>query len=514
MRTIKRTSHVLNKQKYEKVEKLCKSYSREKNSWLDTLKSWDYQSFLGMPRKIRDQFVDRKYVSRYGMQARHWKLALQDAAETWDKYWQSIFVKVRSKISSRKTIKDEERHYAFWLLKGYQQFAEMMKGKAPKPNFEILTYPSIAGYVRRLMKKNMGKPPRAKKSKSAKFDSGCYSVFEHKGVQYLKLMSLESGKRIVIPLKGKGKIEGNITIVANEQIVAVHISKELKKRKSHSGPIEAVDFGYSEVMTDTEGARYGTKFGELLTKATDSRHEKMQKRQRLHHIQKKDDKKAKRILKYNLGRYKLKETAKKTKAALEVEINTGINTLLKKKRPSILITEDLRHHFTYNNSKKMNRKLSAWVRGKLQDRVSFKALAEGFRHEQVNPAYGSQSCPSCDFVDHRNRKGDKFKCLHCAHEDMADRAAALNYLRRFGDGDIGRYMPYSQVKTMLLNKFHRRLETGKPVTVPGRTLETASDVSLQQSVEITKRSQPGEKISLNRAVTQRAKQNKHVLTRF
>ncbi len=124
----------------------------------------------------------------------------------------------------------------------------------------------------------------------------------------------------------------------------------------------------------------------------------------------------------------------------------------------------------------MNRRLSSWLRGKLQDRIAFKALAEGFRHEQVNPAYGSQSCPFCEFVDHRNRKNDRFQCLHCGHEDISDRIAALNYARRFGDPEIGRYTPYRQVKTILLDRFHRRLETGQPVTVPGRTLETVMEM--------------------------------------
>src|SRR5271170_5419592 len=92
------------------------------------------------------------------------------------------------------------------------------------------------------------------------------------------------------------------------------------------------------------------------------------------------------------------------------------------------------------------RKLSSWIRGKIQDRVAFKALAEGFRHEQVNPAYGSQSCPFCEFVDQRNRIGDRFQCLHCRHENTADRIAALNYARRLNDPEIGLYTPYSQVK--------------------------------------------------------------------
>src|SRR4051812_28912352 len=62
-------------------------------------------------------------------------------------------------------------------------------------------------------------------------------------------------------------------------------------------------------------------------------------------------------------------------------------------------------------------------------------------------------------------KGDIYKCLHCKHKDQADRVAALNYARRFSDSDVGLYMPYSQVKTILLDRFHHRLETGQPVTV-------------------------------------------------
>jgi hypothetical protein len=59
----------------------------------------------------------------------------------------------------------------------------------------------------------------------------------------------------------------------------------------------------------------------------------------------------------------------------------------------------------------------------------------------------------------------------------------LNYARRFGDPEIDLYMPYSQVKTLLLDRFHRRLETGEPATVPGRTLETVTNACPQAIVE-------------------------------
>jgi transposase len=42
-------------------------------------------------------------------------------------------------------------------------------------------------------------------------------------------------------------------------------------------------------------------------------------------------------------------------------------------------------------------------------------------------------------VDQKNRKEDRFQCLHCGHVDLSDRVAALNYARRFGDPEIGQY---------------------------------------------------------------------------
>lgn len=516
MRTIKRKALKLNCTKMASIISLCKAYAKEKNHWLDVLKDWKYQALLGTPRKIRDEFIHKNYQSISGMQARHWKLALQDAVETWDKHWKAKFVPLRSKIASH--FKHEaERHYAYWLIKGYSQFSEMMQGKVPTPNFDIniACCQKVANFIQRQVKKQKVSRPVIKKARSVKFDSSCYSFFENNGTQYIKIMSLEKGKRILIPLSGKGPIEGNISLVLDEEDLFIHISQEIQSKTLESELVEAVDFGYSEVITDTQGICYGTQFGKILTKVSDARHKKMQKRHKLHAIQKKlvQTKKSSNILKYNLSRKKLKKVAKRAKSSLEREINTAINELLKNKNPSILITEDLSHCFSYNKPKSVNRKLSSWLRGKLQERVEFKALAEGFRHEQVNPAYGSQTCTQCGLVDHRNRVNDKFKCLYCRHEDMADRVAAMNYFRRFGDEEIGRYVPYSQVKTILLNRFHRRLETGQPVTVPGRTLETVSKVNLQTFFEIENLSQPGE-LFRNRTVNQRAKQNKHVLTRF
>lgn len=478
MRTVKRSTLPLNVKKQVALDALCQAYAREKQYWLQRFQAWDFQAHLGRSRTIRDQMVKQRYRSSSGLQARHWKLALTDAAETWDKYWQAIFVKIRPIIARRKDLSEAERHYAYWLLKTYPSFSSMMQGKCPTPPFSIEALPRrhIAGYVRRLVKKSRGKAPSVKKAKSARFDANCYELFEHNERQYIKLMSLIPGKRILIPLLGKTAVSGTITLVLSEEAIHLHIPQELKKKTLPKTPPEAIDFGYTEVMTDTQGHRYGTQFGSILTRATEDRHQKMKKRHKLHALSKKTTH-PKPLKTYNLGNKKKQANTKRIRATLEKEINTAINQLIRTKNPSLLITEDLHHAFTYDKSKKMNRKLSNWLKGKLQERITFKALAEGFRHEQVNPAYGSQTCPHCDFVDHRNRKEDCFQCLHCGHEDASDRVAAQNYARRFGDQEIGRHTPYRHVKTILLDRFHRRLETEQSVTVPGRTLETVIGVS-------------------------------------
>jgi putative transposase len=514
MRTVRRDTEVLNKGKQAAFEILRKAYTREKKYWLDRCKDWKWQELLGSPRKIRDSMIAEGYRSRCGLQARHWKLALQDAIETWDKYWKALFVQLRPKIATH--FLNEKRRYAFWLLIGYKQFAELMQGGIPQPEFEIeeLDKRKAAGYVRRLVKKHKGKTPSIKKGRSIKFDANCYTVFEHEGKQFIKCMSLERGKRLVIPLKGISKIQGNITLVFKEDMCQVHVSEDLEPLCTFADVKEAVDFGYSEVMTDTEGNRYGTKFGELLTSQSQERHEKMQKRHRLHALEKKlrqtHPQKAKHVRKYNLGTKKLNNTTRKGRASLEKEINTAINQLSKEKGSFLLITENLSGSFTFKKPKSVNRKLSCWVRGKLQERVEFKALAEGFRHEQVNPAYGSQTCPSCRFVEAKNRQGDKFKCLFCGHEDISDRVAAQNYLERYDDQEIGLYTPCSQVKTILLDRFLRRLEAGEPATVPDRTLETVADVYPPHLFEALKPAIAGRDFLVNRTVNQRAKSNKYV----
>ena len=60
------------------------------------------------------------------------------------------------------------------------------------------------------------------------------------------------------------------------------------------------------------------------------------------------------------------------------------------------------------------------------------SLIKGFKIEELNPAYSSQECSECGYVDKNNRKTQsKFKCLCCGKEINADINGSRTLLKRF-----------------------------------------------------------------------------------
>jgi len=56
----------------------------------------------------------------------------------------------------------------------------------------------------------------------------------------------------------------------------------------------------------------------------------------------------------------------------------------------------------------------------------FVRVEEGVRMIFVSPYKTSQRCHSCGKIDSKNRKGERFRCVDCGHEDDADHNAAKN----------------------------------------------------------------------------------------
>lgn len=70
--------------------------------------------------------------------------------------------------------------------------------------------------------------------------------------------------------------------------------------------------------------------------------------------------------------------------------------------------------------------LNQWPFSQLQEFTAYKAAAKGIQVVMVDPAYTSQRCNRCGYVDKGNRDRARFDCLRCGHSDDADHNAALN----------------------------------------------------------------------------------------
>jgi len=55
-----------------------------------------------------------------------------------------------------------------------------------------------------------------------------------------------------------------------------------------------------------------------------------------------------------------------------------------------------------------------------------KALWEGIAVQTKKAYYSSQKCPKCGYINSKNRRGKKFKCIECGFEEDADVVAGMN----------------------------------------------------------------------------------------
>jgi hypothetical protein len=303
--------------------------------------------------------------------------------------------------------------------------------------------------------------------------------------QYVAVVGPEKGKPVVIPLTGISRVSGNIRLVLDEtrKRAFVHVAYEMHPLpRTARGPEKAIDWGITEVCTDDSGAKHGTDYGRVLSKATEQRNKTGKARGKLWALTKKTSgsKRARHIARCNLGTKKQTRRRKRTQASLRTISGAGVKEVIygegnrtrargkvyrvPEQRPQRLIVEDLAHLRGKAKSKKISRVCSSWARSENQGRMTVHAYLGCSEVKTVNAAYTSQTCPDpgCGYVSRDNRNGDEFHCRNphweCNLQGDADHVAAMNLKSRVDDLEIHRYTSYIEVKKILEARFLRRKE--------------------------------------------------------
>ncbi len=468
-RTIKRYSLRVNLGKWQILSDVLASYAREKDRFLTIYAGVKNIRACYRFYEIRNAWVRDEYKNPEGLQARQWKLALKDSLETLDRYWAALAAGWKKQIYAAKSLCEEQKKGLLRALYTRKTLYLMLNDDKFEfsPQLDKKEHDEALCFFTALLGETVKNSPRVRIERSFLAEPETYRVFEYQGRQYIAIMSKKRGVRVIIPLGGKRKISGQIRVVLDfekRHIEIHHLEKCRAKNQKPKNEAIGIDLGITEVMTDSDGDRWGTNFGKTLTKTSDEQKEKGKKRNKLRALAKKhksegNKSKARKIKRYNLGAKKQKKKHKKQRLELERQVNESLNDFLSAKLPKKVVYEDLTHMRGKAKSRKMSRLVSAWTRHIIRERLQFKVVSQGCSLLQaVNCAHSSRACPVCGLVAKGNRKGDRFRCLFCGYTAASDFTAAMEILRRENDPEIRLWTPTYQVKSLLLKKFRRRLE--------------------------------------------------------
>ena len=320
MRTIKRISLELNKGKLNEVTRLIHAFCDEKDKWLIFLSARKNIKYTKKFRDLRNELVKAKYQPSSGLPSSHWKNAIDASCKQMDMCWQATFVDLKKPIMEHPTFSKEQKHWCFSVMKNYEKLGELRSFRYPEtPALKDREQIRIAGnFLNKLISNALGKFPRVKLKRSMSLTSIVYTIKEKDKKQVLALSGYEKGKPTHIPLSGytatpKGqKHFGSIKLVLKGNKVELQYTATLTNKKAEDGPIVALDMGYTEVFTTSNGEHFGTDLGDLLSTKSDLLTEKGRARNKLRAIRDKaiangDFKKARNINRFNLGVQKQKQ---------------------------------------------------------------------------------------------------------------------------------------------------------------------------------------------------------------
>ncbi len=246
----------------------------------------------------------------------------------------------------------------------------------------------------------------------------------------------------------------NLRIIVKDSHIEIHYSPEKPKGRPHGEQAIGIDKGYTEAFTDSDGKHHGQGFGRVLTEYSNKVASKGKQRNKLHALENKhrtkgNYDKANRIKINNLGRKKIEARKAKAQKSLRTIAFKSAHAIIDK--AALVVSEDLTQPINKKQQGKgFNRRMSNWAKGILAEAVESVCKQREAEHVLVNSAYTSQMDSQTGLLQGK-RVGDKF---YCASGDVlqADENAAINVLARLTDSEIKRFMPYHEVKKILLSR--------------------------------------------------------------
>jgi putative transposase len=270
---------------------------------------------------------------------------------------------------------------------------------------------------------------------------------------WIRLSTTEKGYPSYIPVSTNGHYQGipgkrrNFCQInlSDDNELSISFIKDVSQKTDYvpQTPKVALDIGLSTLLATDKGDLLGRSFFGSLKKYDFLISELAANRQRQGFRM--------RSKKYDSLVHNVREFVKN-------EINRVLNRVINLYKPAEIVVERLDFR-SPELSRRMNRLIS-WF-GKSVIKKKLGSLAEGYKIviTYINPAYTSQECSVCGYVDKRNRmRQSEFKCKCCNSGVHADVNAGRNHLARSSDEVIDVYKSKETVLRILTGRFLSRAE--------------------------------------------------------
>lgn len=493
---VKVVSYKLDENIIKEIKKCITKYVHCKNDFYQQYGTVKCIEMINNPYNLRNRIRKENYEldKKYQFQNRYWIMALFDVCSNLKSCWSNLANELKIIIKANENLTEDEHKYLFYILscqtlwsqilndeelyiKNMKNFNEL-KGKVQKDRIHYLH-----NYLKRITRRNKFNTPYSESYRCINLEECMYSITEENGKTYISFMSDIKRKPFKIELKSPYcyNKKGNIQLILNEEKKRIEIHKVIKARTKENKSTQniGIDKGYTTLLSCSDGKEYGQGMGELFTQTSDFTNKRntnrnfffVQKRQLEQNIcflvkllkitNNKEDKaiilsklkeceqKLKHIEEHHIGNKNYNKQQERKTATLEKETNHAIKQMFKESDVKSFAKEDLSFTKTSNKGSKLNRLLNSWIKGTLDERLEYLASYYNISFVDVNPAYTSQYCNTCNSKITRSGKHNEIaNCPKCGKMN-ANINAAKNILSRMFDTRITLYTPYKLVEQIL-----------------------------------------------------------------
>lgn len=241
--------------------------------------------------------------------------------------------------------------------------------------------------------------------------------------KWLRIAPLKGKEAIYLPYKNSEHKEANALkayqFIKQDNKFSVRVSQTVDKLDyTPSDKVVGIDLGLSDFFATSSNKILGKGFISWIKKQ-DETLTKLQASLQSQGVKPRSSKRYRNLVQ------RIRDYAKN-------EINRLFNQVIRYDKPKTIRVEflDFRNQ---NLGKSTNRLLTKLGNKYVEEKLQRIADIYGIEVEYVNPAYTSQTCSSCGYVDKNNRKGIDFKCLCCGKKLNANVNASLNISGRSRD---------------------------------------------------------------------------------